>query len=318
MEHANPMLLEPVETVEILVLMDNFSDVLLSSTEHAVRPPLAPGGNIPATTLLAEHGLSLLITVRGKSATSRLLLDAGYSDVGVPHNLDLLGVDLSDLEALVLSHGHMDHFGALGSVLQRVGEQVPVVAHPAALEGCRYLDRPGAGLARFVDLPPEVVASLGSRLRLSAGPYVSPGRLWATTGEVARETAFEKGMPGALRERDGRMVADSLEDDTAVVVNVGGKGLVVISGCAHAGIVNTVRQARDITGVEKVYALVGGFHLGGATLAEVVDLTVEAIREFAPQVVVPMHCTGRAATQRLEGVFGDAFEVSSVGTMFRL
>jgi 7,8-dihydropterin-6-yl-methyl-4-(beta-D-ribofuranosyl)aminobenzene 5'-phosphate synthase len=114
------------------------------------------------------------------------------------------------------------------------------------------------------------------------------------------------------------MVVDELEDDLAVVVEVKGKGLVVIAGCAHAGIVNTVRHALDLTGARRLYALIGGFHLGGADVSEVVDPTVEAIRRWAPEVVVPMHCTGRAAVQRFEAVFGDAFESSSVGTTFRL
>jgi len=318
MESSAPVELKPVDAVEILILMDNFSDVLLPSTDRAVRPPLAPGGQIPSTTLLAEHGLSLLITARGKAGTSRLLLDAGYTDVGVPHNLDFLGVDLADLEALVLSHGHMDHFGALGAVLQRVPPDVPVVTHPAAVEGSRYLDRPGAGRARFADIPATVVDFLGDRLVLTPGPYVSGKGLWATTGEVARETPFEKGMPGALRERGGRMVADTLEDDLAVVLHVAGKGLVVISGCAHAGIVNTVQRAQRITGVEKLYALVGGFHLGGPAFAAAVSPTVDALRAFDPEVLVPMHCTGRAATHRLEEALGDAFVLSSVGTTIRL
>jgi 7,8-dihydropterin-6-yl-methyl-4-(beta-D-ribofuranosyl)aminobenzene 5'-phosphate synthase len=311
--------LKPADAVEILVLMDNYSDVLLPSTARAARPPLAPGGQIPSTTLLAEHGLSLLITARADAGTSQLLLDAGYTEVGVPHNLDLLRVSLSGLEALVLSHGHMDHFGALGAVLRRVGPGVPVVAHPAAVEGSRYLERPGgAGRARFADIPPDVVACLGERLVLTPGPYVSRSGLWATTGEVTRETAFEKGMPGALRERGGRMVPDQLEDDLAVILHVKGKGLVIISGCAHAGIVNTVRRAQSLTGVERLYALVGGFHLGGPAFAAAVGPTVEAIRALSPQVLVPMHCTGRAAAHRMEEAFGETFILSSVGTTLRL
>ena len=318
MASAHSVELSPAESVEVLILMDNYSDVLLPGTAVAARPPLAPGGQIPSTTLLAEHGLSLLITVRGEAGMSRLLLDAGYTEQGVPHNLDLLGVDLADLEAVVLSHGHMDHFGALGAVLGRVGPEVPVVAHPAAVEGNRYLEIPGQGRARFAEIPGKVLAALGHRLVLTSQPYVGRSGLWATTGEVPRETSFEKGLPGALRAREEQWVADRVEDDLAVVVNVAEKGLVVVSGCAHSGIVNTVRRAQALTGRKKLYAVLGGFHLGGPAFAAAVDPTIEALRELGPKVLVPMHCTGRPATKRLEDAFGQSFELSSVGTAIRL
>ncbi|HSH69890.1 MAG TPA: MBL fold metallo-hydrolase [Deferrisomatales bacterium] len=306
------------ETVEILILMDNYSDNLLPSGSVATRPRLAPGGEIPATTLLAEHGLSLLITARGATAQTRFLLDAGYTDKGVPHNLDLLGVDLADLEAVVLSHGHMDHYGSLAAVLERASPSVPVVMHPAVLEGSRYLDRPGQERARFPRLSRELVASLGERLLLTSEPYLGSGRLWGTTGEVARETPFEKGLPGALRERDGQLVPDLMEDDLAVVLHLAGKGLVVISGCAHAGIVNTVHCAQRLTGVDEVYAVLGGFHLGGPAFADALGPTVDALRDLHPEVLVPMHCTGHAATYRLAEAFGEAFVLSSVGTTLHL
>jgi 7,8-dihydropterin-6-yl-methyl-4-(beta-D-ribofuranosyl)aminobenzene 5'-phosphate synthase len=308
--------LEPVDSLEVLVVMDNFSDVLLPSTERVRRPPLARDGQIPATTLLAEHGLSLLITARSGSVTSRVLLDAGYSEAGVPHNLDLLGVDLSDVEALVLSHGHMDHFGALGAVLERMGGGVPVVTHPSALEGSRYLERADSDPVRFADLPRWVVDSIRGRSIVTSRPYVSPTRLWATTGEIERRTDFERGMPGAMRQRDGELVTDALEDDLAIVAVVRGKGLAIISGCAHSGIVNTVRHAQEITGVDAVDAVVGGFHLSGAAFADAVDPTVAALKGLGPRMVVPMHCTGRSVTQLLESVLPDAFELSSVGTTF--
>ena len=308
----------PAGSVEVLILMDNYSDNLLPSGPVATRPNLAPGGEIPATTLLAEHGLSLLITARGASTQTRFLLDAGYTDKGVPHNLDLLGVDLADLETVVLSHGHMDHYGALAAVLGRASPAVPVVMHPAVLEGPRHLDRPGHGRVRFPQLSRELVASLGDRLLLTSEPYLSPGRLWGTTGEVPRETCFEKGLPGALREREGQLVPDPMEDDLAVVLHLAGKGLVVISGCAHSGIVNTVQCAQRLTGVDEVYAVLGGFHLGGPAFAEAVSPTVAALLDLHPEVLVPMHCTGHAATHRLAEAFGEVFVLSSVGTTLHL
>ena len=126
-------------------------------------------------------------------------------------------------------------------------------------------------------------------------------------------------MPAHQAERDGDWVADPLiMDDQAVVMHVSGKGLVVITGCGHAGIVNIVRHAQALTGVDEIYAVIGGFHLQGADLESVVTPTIDALREFAPSVIVPAHCTGRVASIRLESAFPDAFIQNSVGTRFDL
>ena len=130
--------LKEVDRVEIVTLMDNYVDVLLRSTDVVTRPPLAKGGTIPTDTLLAEHGLSQLVTVYRGSERHSFLFDTGYSPIGVPHNLVELDLDLKDIEAIILSHGHMDHTGALYPVLESLSRPMPLVVHPEAFHSPRY------------------------------------------------------------------------------------------------------------------------------------------------------------------------------------
>jgi 7,8-dihydropterin-6-yl-methyl-4-(beta-D-ribofuranosyl)aminobenzene 5'-phosphate synthase len=310
--------LTPVDGVEVLVVIDNYSDVLLPSQGPAQRPPLAAGGEIPRDTLLAEHGLSLLITARTSEQESRVLLDAGYSAVGVPHNLDRLGVSLKGLEAVVLSHGHMDHYGALTEVLRRVGAPLPLVLHPAAASGKRYLNHPVAGTKRFPSLPLDEFTGAGAEPVWAEEPYLGRGGLWAASGEVSRTTDFETGMPGATRDDGAGQVPDPLADDMCLILNLQDKGLVVISGCAHSGIVNTVRHAKALTGVDQVYAVIGGFHLTGPVFEPIIGRTITELEALAPQVVMPMHCSGHRAQVALEAAMGERYVLSSVGTVLRL
>ncbi len=139
------------------------------------------------------------------------------------------------------------------------------------------------------------------------------------TGEVDRTTEFEKGFPIHQAFRDGEWQPDPLIlDDQALVLNVRGKGLVVLTGCGHAGIVNIVRYARKLTGVDRVYAVIGGFHLNGPLFEPIIPDTCAALAELAPEVIVPAHCTGWRATHALAATFPDAFIQNSVGTRFEL
>lgn len=315
---AGKLGLVQAESISLLILMDNYVDVLLPGDRHVTRPRLGVDGRIPTDTLLAEHGLCVLLEIAGGGRGARVLLDAGYSQVGVPHNLDRLGVDLKGVEAVVLSHGHMDHFGSLPEVLRRVGAPAPLVLHPGALRPRRFLDIPQVGLLAFPELRAEDLIAAGARMIEAEAPYLSPGGLWAATGTVERANDFEKGLAIAVMEQDGAIAPDPIADDMAVVVDLAGKGLVVISGCAHAGIVNTVRYAMKLTGRDKVHAVVGGFHLGGPAFEPIIERTVAELRGIGPEVVMPMHCTGRRAMVRLEQEFGEAFVLSSVGSTLQM
>ena len=135
---------------------------------------------------------------------------------------------------------------------------------------------------------------------------------------VERTTSFEKGMPNALMEEDGELVFDPILDDQAIVMKLAGKGLVVVSGCAHSGIVNTLMFAKQITGEQKIHAVLGGFHLSGPFFEKIHDPTVEALKKIDPEVLIPMHCTGWKATQRFQKEFTESFVLNSVGSKVML
>jgi len=311
--------LKPVDRVEILTLMDTYVDVLLQSTQTVKRPPLAKGLEIPANALVAEHGLSQLVTVSTGGTPHCLLFDTGYSTYGVPHNIDLLGVDLGAVEAVVMSHGHMDHTGSLYPILERLGRPVPVVAHPEAFHAPRFFGLTDGRKLRFpVTLTKEDLARLRGEVVESREPVLLCDGTVLVTGEVERTTPFEKGLPNATLERDGKEEKDPIRDDQALAIHLEGKGLVIVSGCAHAGIINTILHAAKVTGVREIYAVIGGFHLSGPLFEPIIEKTVEALSEMHLHMIVPMHCTGWKAIQRFAEAFPDSFVLNSVGTAFSL
>jgi len=311
--------LKPVDRVEILTLIDNYIDLLLPPTDIITRPPLAKEGNVLADTLLAEHGLSLLITVYQGADKHTILLDTGYTKVGVLHNIEQLDINIEDVEVIVISHGHMDHTGCLNGILDKMSGRIPVVLHPGAFAYPRYTATPDGDKRLWPrTLVKEDLQQKNIDLIESSTPTLIADDMVMVTGEVERATAFEKGMPNALVEIDGKMVKDPIADDQAIVVNLAGKGLVVISGCAHAGIVNTAMFAQKITGEQNVYAVLGGFHLTGPLFEKIHDQTIQGLKEMAPEVVMPMHCTGRKAIGRFQKEFPSSFVLNSVGSKLTL
>ena len=311
--------LKEVDRVEILSIIDNYMDVLLENTDVVTRPSHDKGGNIPTDTLLAEHGLSLLVSVYHGEKKHTILFDTGYSQIGVPHNLDQLEVDIEVAEAIVLSHGHMDHTGSLYQLLDRTGKRIPLVVHPDAFLSPRYhaLDD-----GRKLLFPQTLVkADLEARnveLLAKKTPSLLADDRIMVTGEVERVTAFEKGMPNAFIERDGKLDKDPISDDQALVINLKGKGLVVICGCSHAGIINTILYAQKLTGLEQVNTVLGGFHLSGRTFEPIINETVNELKKIDPKVLVPMHCTGWKAIKRFSEEFPSSFILNCVGSLYTL
>jgi len=318
MDHATVSLQE-VDRVEVLTLMDNYVDVLLPNTEVVYRPPLAKDGRIPADTLVAEHGLSLLITLYRDDKTHTILFDTGYSGIGVLHNMGLLEIDPAKIEALVISHGHMDHTGTLYPLLDRIPGIIPLVVHPDAFLAPRYFALDDGRKLLFPEtLTKSELEKRNVQVMESRGPTLIAGDTALVTGEVERTTAYEKGLPNALLERNGVVEKDPILDDQAIAVNLKGKGLVIISGCAHAGIINTVLYAMKLTGVPGVQAVLGGFHLSGAFFEPIIEDTINDLKKLAPGVLVPMHCTGWKAINRFAQEFPEAFILNSVGSRFTI
>jgi 7,8-dihydropterin-6-yl-methyl-4-(beta-D-ribofuranosyl)aminobenzene 5'-phosphate synthase len=308
--------LTPLASVSILTIVDNYSDLLLDDSDRVQRTSLHDPNHVSRNTLLAEHGLCLQLTAQGEKERTSLLLDAGYTEVAVPHNMDLLNLDLDRIDAWVLSHGHMDHFGALLPVLERLQRPLPLIAHPRVFSLHRYVQRTPEVLQKFPVLDRNPLEERGARIQLCEEPYWPDNHLWFATGPIPRKTTFEQGVPTARIEVEGKLVHDSIVDDQAVVFHLRKKGLVIVSGCAHAGLINTVQYACDITGIEKVHAVVGGFHLGGTAYDTAFQQTLEHLLRINPDLVVPMHCTGLRARQELEQAFGARCLQNSVGTRF--
>ncbi|MFH1123258.1 MAG: MBL fold metallo-hydrolase [Pseudomonadota bacterium] len=309
--------LKEVDRVEILTLIDNYVDFLLESTDIVTRPARTKEEELPRDTLLAEHGLSLLITVSEGQKRHTILMDTGHSPIGVLHNIERLEVDLSAIEGIVMSHSHMDHTGSLYPLLEKMSGPVPMVVHPYAFTFPRYVKRKDGRLERF---PRTLVRSelekRGVKIVEAKGPTPLAEGMILVTGEVDRSTGFEKGMPNAYVEKDGALEQDPISDDQALVIHLRDKGLVVIGGCSHAGIANTILHAKKISGIDKVHAVLGGFHLSGPLYEPIIEETIKAIREMRPEVVVPMHCTGWTAIGRFSEEFPSAFILNSVGSKY--
>jgi 7,8-dihydropterin-6-yl-methyl-4-(beta-D-ribofuranosyl)aminobenzene 5'-phosphate synthase len=315
-EFNDNLKLQEADRVEITTIIYNYTDVILESTEVARRPPIYVDEWISPAPL-AEHGLSLLIKVFRGSEEHTILFDTGWSDIAVPFNLKLFGIDVNKVEAIVLSHGHMDHIGALMEIL-KVKKGIPLILHPDVFTAPRGLKLPDGRMVKFPTLDEQSVIKAGANLIKTKSPHLMVSGLVASTGEIKRVTDFEKGMPNACLERNGKIVPDPILDDQGIVIHIKGKGLVVVSGCAHAGIINTAYHARSITGMGKVYAILGGFHLSGPSFQPIIGRTIEELKKIDPEIVAPMHCTGWNTINEVAKEMPDRFVLNSVGTRFIL
>jgi 7,8-dihydropterin-6-yl-methyl-4-(beta-D-ribofuranosyl)aminobenzene 5'-phosphate synthase len=309
--------LEPVDAAYVTILVDNFVDALLPDSEVARRPRVAYDmWELERGQLIAEHGLSLLLSVELNGHSASIVYDAGLSRQAAVHNMDVLEVGLPDLRAIVVSHGHSDHHGGLEGMIRRVGARgMPLVIHPEAWRERKVVFSTGAEL----HLPPPSRQDLereGVEITEERRPSLLIDGTVLVTGQVERVTDFEEGFPlNHARSESGGWEPDPwIWDDQAVVANLKGKGLVVLSGCSHAGAINVLRQARRLTGEERVHAFVGGMHLTGGIFERLIPRTVDELAAIAPRWLVPGHCTGWKATHEIARRLPKAYVQASVGT----
>ncbi len=313
---------EPVDSCEVLVLVDNISD-LLSTVPQGVTGEVANVVAAGATELAgrclccAQWGLSLLITVRRGDHVRTVLFDAGPEAYGVLRNAEKLGIDWGVVDAAVFSHGHWDHVGGMTAVLEQVREAKGGNAVPVHVNKGMFVRRamrlPAGELPMERVPPPADLEAAGGRVVMEEGPSLLAGGMVLLSGEIPRVTPYEKGLPGQVAEQpDGTWVPDPwITDERWLAVDVKGLGAIVFSACSHAGIVNVLKDARERFGSTPLHGVMGGFHLSGAAWEAIIPETVADMAAFDLKAIVPGHCTGWRAVQKLVEAFGEDVVVPS-------
>ena len=318
--------LAEVDGLQIISLVDNSVDFLSTINRKEVQSfrqwTKKRHGEEWARTHsqlpLAEHGFSMLVRVLARGKSGNILFDTGSSPDSVVENATRMGLDLSEVESVVLSHGHYDHSGGLLSALKAINKgDLPVIVHDDMFKKRGVANQNGT-IRAYPEFPTK--DQIGSaRLISTKKPILIADELVLITGEIPRETSFEKGFSQHRAFLNGSWQPDPwIWDDRAVLINVKRKGLVILSGCAHAGIVNTILYAQQITGIKDVFAVVGGFHLAGKEGERKIDQTVRELKRINPTLVAPSHCTGWKALLAMAQAMPDAFVWNSVGSLYQL
>jgi 7,8-dihydropterin-6-yl-methyl-4-(beta-D-ribofuranosyl)aminobenzene 5'-phosphate synthase len=260
---------------------------------------------------IGEYGLSLFIEADGKS----ILFDAGLS-FSAYHNAQLMGIDLTKVDCIVLSHGHQDHTGGLAEMLRRIGRETEVIAHPGVFEA-RYTLRDGQAQERFIGMPftREELENHGARFTLSKEPVrITPDII--TSGEIPMLTEYEK-IEGNLHIKQGdTYLPDKLADDLSLVINTK-SGIIVITGCGHRGIINIIDHSCKLTGNNTVYAVIGGIHLLRAS-EERIRNTIAELKGREVKKLWVSHCTGFHASAKIAEAFPEEFFQNNAGNCFVL
>ena len=246
-----------------------------------------------------------------------ILFDTGISSSGVIVNSKRMGINLCEVSYIVLSHGHYDHFGGLQAIVKDINKiDLPIITHEdmAKRRGTANL----RGDIREYPSFPNLEQLTPAKIVNTKKPHLIANDLACITGEIPRKITFERGlMQNKIYSGNSWQPDPLVLDDRALVVNIKGKGLVIISGCAHAGIINTIRYAQQITGLTKVYAILGGFHLAGKEFEKRIEPTIEELKKINPELIVPSHCTGWRASVAIAQAFPNAFVSNSVGNIYQ-
>jgi 7,8-dihydropterin-6-yl-methyl-4-(beta-D-ribofuranosyl)aminobenzene 5'-phosphate synthase len=328
------LIIPEIDQISFTILMDNTTDFLLANSEHAVRPQIVRNERFVLPPPVAEHGFSSLVTIPGfnDGTSNSFLFDTGVSENGVVHNAEIFGVDFGKIDGIVLSHGHFDHFAGLVNIIRKILSSrqvsinnIDVFTHPNAFLK-RWEVFPDGTRAKSPLLDEQRLQQMGAKIHKNTDVTCLPSKespLLAITGEIPRETAFEKGFPYQYIEdpqNEENLIPDPLIlDDQALVANISDKGLVILTGCGHTGIINTINYAKKMTGIDRIHAIIGGFHLpaDGGIYEAAIEPTLKEFKEVQPDYLVPCHCTGWKATYKIIETMPEKFIQSSVGTTFQ-
>lgn len=336
-ESLKPGSVPTVDALSIKVLIDSSYDTPRPGTSKWVKVKRTPfiSSTDYRKALHNEWGLALALESRIGGDTRNLMLDFGYTPQALLNNMEIMKVDSSKVQGMILSHGHFDHFGGLIEFLQKNRAKLPADLTLYAGGEENFCNRKtGSGTpGHFADwgvLDRRELAALNVKVVLCEQPTVIQGHAF-TTGAIARRS-FERVLPNTLVEyakknglgcdlpeanakAEGKAVADLHLHEHGTCFNLKDRGLVVISSCGHAGIVNTVRQAMEVSGVGKVHAVLGGFHLFPAA-DDYLRRTVDELKSLNPDVVVPLHCSGPGFVTAMREMLSDRLVTSTTGTEF--
>ena len=326
-----------VDRLAVRIVTDNHVDRFSLPTNAAgigVERPAGfeQAGTAPHATLQAEWGLSMLAeSVRG-AETRRVMIDFGYTPEALLTNMGLLGIDPASIDAMVLSHGHMDHFGGLMGLLAAAGPRLkPNLPLFVGGEDCFCARHTGAGADFGVVDRPGLLAA-GLQIMLAEGPALAAGHA-ITSGQISR-TSFERVLPASTErsglagglgcdpallpaaKNTGGFVADDFQHEIATSYVVRGKGLVVLTSCSHRGVLNAVRQAQAASGVTKLHAVIGGFHLVPPLSDDYVRQAVAELKALEPDFVIPAHCAGERFYDMARAEMPGRVIASAVGSRF--
>lgn len=304
------------DSVTVTVLVDNYIDMLVPNDPAIRRQGMPEHFAARRGTPLAENGISFLVRATKGDRTTNILFDAGMSPIPIVHNAEVLGIDLGEVDQVVLSHGHPDHFGGIYAALGAIGRRTPLIIHPSAFRP-RFIAQSHVVMPYFNrGLTRAALESSGAAIvEVRDAIGLAPGI--TTSGEIPTLVDFEEEVPGGrFCVQDGHVEPDPIEDYLSLIINVADLGLIVLDPCGHAGVVSSVLNARKLTGVDQVHALMGGFHLGHAGISqEKVDRTAEALADLAVAHISPMHCSGFRTQQAVAERTPDSFKLMTVGSV---
>lgn len=314
-----------VDQVTLTMVTDNYVDMLLADLPHVTRTGLQHHFDPKTECVIGENGIAMHVEVAWGRYRYRVLFDTGMSSAVLMHNLKVLQLEADQIDHIVLSHGHPDHYGGLIGILDSREAPLPISAHPDAFYP-RYLRLASGQVAPYFNygLTRESIGNVGGMLVENTEPLeIGPGLI--ATGPIPRETDFENAptdlsLPNALLQVvDGKIVPDVVPDDQALVILVGDDGFIVVAGCSHAGIINTINYAKKITGRDRVIGAFGGYHLGfpGTPKAKT-EKTIAALKQLNVEIVAPSHCTGMEAIMEIAKALPDRFLLNVTGSSVHL